>query len=155
MPRGSIFKRRPEPGHSWKTCLPSSKCISPMNRRAKILDIQALPRAPTLVKNILQQHVVCTPPHSRSIYSTTFARLQCSHSRSRIRSQQHSRCLLKATASTQSHPRFVIPKRLHLRSSTRKTWCKRSLDGVKARVSIEIRDSCCNICNVVKKLDQK
>ena len=48
-----------------------------------------------------QPHVVCMPPNSRSTYSTIFARLQCSHSRSCIRSEQHSCCLFQATAPTQ------------------------------------------------------
>ena len=100
-----------------------------VNRSAKSFDIQASPRASTFVKNIFattygMYYVVCLPPHSRSIYSSTFSWLQCSHSSNSIWSQQHSCCLVQATAPTQSHMRFVILTPLYSFSSTRKTWCE-------------------------------
>ena len=66
--------------------------------------------------------------HSRRIFSTTFARLQCSYSSSCILSEQHLCCLFHATAPTQLHPRFVILTALHSYHGSN-TWiklCKRS-----------------------------
>ena len=93
-----IFKHWPEPRHSWRTFLqPHALCS-----------------------------VVCTPPNSLSISSTTFARLHCLYSRSSIQSRQHSCCPVQTTAPAQSHQRFIIPTQLHSCHSTRKTWCERN-----------------------------
>ena len=77
-----------------------------LNRSAKSLDIQASPRASTFAKNIFAT--------TRALHATTFEqhllnhlRLQCSHSRSCIRSE-HSCCRFQANAPTQSHLCLVI-----------------------------------------------
>ena len=121
VPRASIFKHSPEPRHSWRT--------------------------------FSQPHVVCTPPNSRCTYSTIFARLQ------NLQCRIPSSCyLFQATAPTRSHPHLVIllPPRLctdaaapgHQEDVMRKKP-KDLLDGVTVRVSIEIWDSCSDLCHIV------
>ena len=105
-------------------------CISLMNFWSEVPLGQGLyiqePRHSS--RTFSQPHAVCTPPNLSSIYSesTNFARLQCSHSRSCFRSEQHSCCLFQATAPTQSHLRLVMLTALHSCSSTQKTTCERS-----------------------------
>ena len=93
-----------------------------LNRRAKGLDIQASPEPGLSWRAFWQPHPICTPPHSRHIYSTTFARLKCSHSNAIWATFM----LPLSTAPTQSHPRFVILTALHSCSRFRKTLCERS-----------------------------